>query len=246
VESAAISAFRKVGPFPNPQDLDQRSSAPATATSLRQDCDAAGVIQTEDAACARPTEASARSDQSNTLFDDTTALAAAKGVSSGSSSSPSSETVTRQGSGFVFNNTYGSGVSVTFCNEIVAAENYLQSIFSNACTVNCTFDVQTLDPEYGGENFPSYVDVSYSEFVAALASHAIMAPALAAAASLANLPDPNTGALFEVSTGEAQILGLAGTGTGIDDSIVLGIGASTEDAKPAIGTLRNLAAGRSR
>jgi hypothetical protein len=129
--------------------------------------------------------------------------------------------VTSQASGLVFNNTYGSGVSAAFQNEIVAAENYLQSIFTNACTVNCTFDLQTLDQKYSGENTPSYVDVTYSQFVAALASHATTAPAIAAAASLANLPDPSNGASFEVPTGEAQILGLAGTGSGTDDSIIL-------------------------
>ena len=81
-------------------------------------------------------------DGSNTPSGDTTVVVAAKtGASSGVLSTLSSETVTYQGSGLVFNNTYGSNVSVTFRNEIVAA-----SLFSNTCTVNCSFDLQSLNP----------------------------------------------------------------------------------------------------
>ena len=81
-------------------------------------------------------------DGSNTSSGDSTVVVPAKtDASSGVLSALSSETVTYQGSGLVFNNTYGSNVSVTFRNEIVAAENYLQSLFSNACTVNCSFDL---------------------------------------------------------------------------------------------------------
>jgi hypothetical protein len=146
----------------------------AADPSLQQDCGTAGDIQTGDAAQALPTEAPARSDGSNTPSAGTNAaVSSVKGASSESSSNLSSEPVTCQGSGLVFNNTYGSGVSVAFQNEIVAAENYLQSIFSNACTVNCTFDLQTLDHKYSGENIPSFVNVTYSQFVAALGSHAI-------------------------------------------------------------------------
>ena len=51
----------------------------------------------------------------------------------------SSQIVTYSGSGFVFDNTFGTGVTATFQTEIVAAENYLQSLFGNAVTVNTTF-----------------------------------------------------------------------------------------------------------
>ena len=130
-----------------------RRRVTATGTSVQQDCGTAGDIQTGDAAAALPTEAPAPSDRSNTPSAGTTAaVSAVKGASSGSPSSLSNETVSYQGSGLVFNNTYGSGVSVTFQNKIVAAESYLQSIFTNACTVNCTFDLQALDPKYSGEN----------------------------------------------------------------------------------------------
>jgi hypothetical protein len=133
----------------------------------------------------------------------------------------SPETVTHQGSGLIFNNTFGSGASATFRNEVVAAENYLQGLFPNACTVNCNFDVQSINPAFSGENFFSPITVSYSAFVNALKQHATTAPAIAAAASLSNLPDPSHGAGFEVSIGEARILGLAGPGSGTDDTIIL-------------------------
>ena len=102
-----------------------RRRVTATGTSVQQDCGTAGDIQTGDAEPALPTEAPARGDRSNTPSAGTTAaVSAVKGASSGSPSSLSNETVSYQGSGLVFNNTYGSGVSAVFRNEIVAAENY--------------------------------------------------------------------------------------------------------------------------
>ena len=63
--------------------------------------------------------------------------------------------------------------------------------------------------------------MSYSAFVNALEAHAATATEEAAVASLANLPDPSHGAGFEVSIGEARILGLAGAGSGTDDTVIL-------------------------
>ncbi len=142
-------------------------------------------------------------------------------VSSVSSSSSSSQTVTLAGSGLVFNNTFGSGASATFISEVDAAENYLQSQFGNACVVNCNFNIQSLNPNYSGENSFDPIVVSYSTFVNALKSHAETPTAVAAAAALSALADPSHGAGFEVSIGEARILGLAGAGSGTDDSIIL-------------------------
>jgi len=98
----------------------------------------------------------------------------------------------------VFVNTYGSGVSATFRNEIVAAENYLQSHFHNACTLNCSFDLQSINPSFSGENFFTPVTVSYASLRSALQSHATSPDDLAAVAALANLPDPSGGNGFEV------------------------------------------------
>ena len=134
-----------------------------------------------------------------------------------------SETITHAGSGLVFNNAYGSGVSTTFRNEIVAAENYLQTQFTNSTTINVNFDLQSLNPAYSGENSFNPILVSYSTFVNALASHATSALQKAAVASLQHLSDPSHGAGFIIPVGEARILGLAGGPSGgtIDDSVVL-------------------------
>jgi hypothetical protein len=165
------------------------------------------------------------SDQDDALgFDQGSGSGATAGNSfapRGSSGSPSTETVTYQGSGLVFNNTFGSGVSAAFQSDVIAAENYFQSHFTNACTVNCYFDLQSINPNYSGENFFSPVTVSYASLRSALQAHATTTADDAAVAALANLPDPSGGAGFEVPIGEARILGLAGAGSGTDDSIIL-------------------------
>jgi hypothetical protein len=134
----------------------------------------------------------------------------------------SSQTVTYGGSGLIFVNTYGSGVTAAFQNEIVAAENYFQAHYSSSCTVNCTFNLQQLNPNFSAENFSNDpVFVSYSALRSALASHATSPDQLAAAAALATLADPSNGGTFEVPIGEARILGLAGAGSGTDDTVIL-------------------------
>jgi hypothetical protein len=98
-----------------------------------------------------------------------------------------SETVTYSGSGLVFDNTNGSGVSDTLRNEILAAENYIQSVFTSACTMNCTFDLQSLSHLYSAENFYSPVHVSNSSYGNALNAPAMTPTALAAAAVFAEI-----------------------------------------------------------
>ena len=148
--------------------------------------------------------------------------ASAASVSLGTAAaSGSSQIVTLAGSGLVFDNTFDSGVSATFQNEIVAAENYLQSLCSNTCTVNVTFDLESINPNYSGENFFNPIVVSYSSYINALEAHAATATEEAAVAALANLPDPSHGSGFEISIGEARILGLAGPGSSTDDTVIL-------------------------
>jgi hypothetical protein len=132
------------------------------------------------------------------------------------------QTVTFQGSGLVFNNTFGSGATQAFINDVDAAENYLQSLFGNACTVNCSFDVQSLNPNFSGENSFDPVNVSYSQFVNALKSHASTPTAVAAANALSNLSDPTGGHGVDVPIGEAIILGLPiNSRTNPDDTVIL-------------------------
>jgi len=132
------------------------------------------------------------------------------------------QTVTSSGSGLVFNNTFGSGATQAFINDVDAAEAYLQSQFGNSCTVNCSFDVQSLNPNFSGENNFNPISVTYSQFVNALKSHANTPTAVAAANALSNLSDPTGGRGVEVPIGEALILGLPiGSRPQPDDSVVL-------------------------
>jgi hypothetical protein len=133
----------------------------------------------------------------------------------------SPETVTYGGSGLVFINTYGSGVTTAFRNEIVAAENYFQAHFSSACTIRCSFNLQSLNRSFSAENTFNPAFVSYSSLRSALQSHATSPDQLAAATALNSLADPSNGAGFSVSIGEARILGLAGAGSTIDDTVTL-------------------------
>ena len=150
------------------------------------------------------------------------AVTDADGILSSASIGATGDTISHAGSGLVFNNTYDSGVTTAFHNEIVAVENYFQSIFTNACTINCEFDAQSINPNFSGENFFSPVHVSYSSFVSSLTHEATTTVAQQATAALSNLADPSKGAGFSVSVGEARILGLAGSGgSSADDKIIL-------------------------
>jgi hypothetical protein len=123
---------------------------------------------------------------------------ASTGAGSGSQgrttgSVPGTETVTYAGSGLVFVNTYGSGVTAAFRSEIIAAENFYQSHYLNSCTISCSFNLESLSPAYGGENsFDPFV-ASYAQLRSALQSHATTADQLAAAAALNKLADPSGG-----------------------------------------------------
>jgi hypothetical protein len=153
--------------------------------------------------------------------------ATAPGTSSAASSpvggnyANTTESISQAGSGLVFVNTYGANVTATFRNEIVAAENYLQTHFTNSATINASFDLQSLSPSFAGENSFTYVTVSYAQLVGALASHATSADDRAAVAALQALPDPSGGQAFAVPLGEANVLGLYGAYSGTYDNVIL-------------------------
>jgi hypothetical protein len=134
------------------------------------------------------------------------------------------ETVTLSGSGLVFNNSYGANVSATFRTTIVAAENYFQSHFTNAVTLNINFDTQPLARSIAGENIGSSSNpvqqISYAALTGALRAHATTADDIAAVASLP-AADPSQGQGFSVPIGMARILGLAGPGSGSPDQTII-------------------------
>lgn len=131
-----------------------------------------------------------------------------------------SETISSAGSGLVFVNAYGTGVTDAFRSAIVAAETYLQAEFSNPVRLNMSFDLQPLDLTIGGLNNFHPVAVSYANLQSALTAHATTADDLLAVASLP-MVDPSGGRGFDVPIGMARVLSLAGPGDGIDDSIIL-------------------------
>src|SRR5215468_297039 len=84
----------------------------------------------------------------------------------------STDTVSTAGSGLVFVNTYGAGVTTAFHNAIVAAETYLESHFVNPITIHVSFDLQALNHAFSGQNSFGGVGATYQQIVNALQAHA--------------------------------------------------------------------------
>ena len=151
------------------------------------------------------------------------------------------ETVTVSGSGLVFENTYGSNVNSTYRTTIVAAENFLQTHFTDSVTISVSFDAQPLSPNIAGENDGSSIhNVSYATLVAALTARATSADDLAAVAGLP-ATDPTAGVGFDLPIAMARILGLAGpgSGTGTDQQIVLNSSLGYSYGADALGVLEH-------
>jgi Ca2+-binding RTX toxin-like protein len=130
------------------------------------------------------------------------------------------ETVTLAGSGLVFDNTYGPGVTDAYRNAVITAENFLQTHFVNSVTVGVTFGFQPIADDVANNTFFTY-NYSYAAVTAALTTHATT---LADSLAVAALPtvDPSHGLGFALTAGQAQALGLmAPTGMPNDDSVVL-------------------------
>ena len=82
--------------------------------------------------------------------------------------------------------------------------------------------MQSLNPNFSGENSFNPITVTYAQFVNALKSHASTPTAVAAANAISNLSDPTGGRGVEVPIGEALILGLPiGSRPQPDDSVIL-------------------------
>ena len=118
------------------------------------------------------------------------------------------ETVTFPGSSLVFNNTYANNISQGYHDAIITAENFYQSHFANAVTLNLTFDAESLGGNAVAQNSFFTLPFSYTAVRNALASHAVSADDMAAVASLP-INDPTGGHTFSLPVGEADILGLS-------------------------------------
>jgi hypothetical protein len=131
------------------------------------------------------------------------------------------DTVTTAGSGLVFVNTYGAGVSTAFHTAIVQAETYLESHFTNSITIHASFDLQQLSSSFSGQNSFGGVGATYQQIVNALNAHATSADDHAAVNKLQSMTDPSGGQLYFVPNAQAKMLGLPGTTNGTDDTIIL-------------------------
>jgi hypothetical protein len=99
-----------------------------------------------------------------------------------------SQTVTYPGSGLVFVNTYTASVTPAYQADIIQAENYLQSQFSNSLTVNVTFDWASLNNSNAvAHNDFATTTVYFSDWVNALAARATSPDQQAAVNSLKNM-----------------------------------------------------------
>ncbi len=166
-------------------------------------------------------------------------LHAAQSTDAATLSAAASETVTLPGSGLIFNNTYGSGVSEAFKAAIITAENFFQSHFSDSITLNMSFNLASLSSTFAGENtYNGATGISYANLVAALRTHATTADDFAAVRSLP-AQDPTGGVGFSLSVGAAINLGLVGSATASNDYIVLNQNLAWSYGADAVGVLEH-------
>ena len=74
------------------------------------------------------------------------------------------------GSGLVFVNTYAAGDTAAYEADIVAAEETLESLFTNKLTLNVTFEESNKgnNGDALSNSWPSFVNVSYATLKSAL------------------------------------------------------------------------------
>jgi len=148
------------------------------------------------------------------------------------------ESVTLAGSGLVFVNYYGPGVTDAYRGAVITAENYFQSHFTNSVTVGVDFEFTALSPSFSAQNNFTSVPVSYGQFTAALGSHQTTASDQLA---LAGLPtsDPSQGQGFSIPTSEARILGLAAQSNTVDDTVTLNSTLAFSFGQDAVGAIEH-------
>jgi hypothetical protein len=102
---------------------------------------------------------------------------------------------------------------------------FFQSHFTNAVTLNLDFNLEPFSGQYADDSamnlYNPIENVSFSTLVHALQTHETSPDEIAAVNSLGYITDPTGGQGFAIPVGMARILGLAGAGTGIDDTITL-------------------------
>jgi len=148
------------------------------------------------------------------------------------------EAVTSAGSGLVFINSYDASVTDAYRSAIIAAENELQSHFTNAVTISANFTLSSLSATSAASNQFSTVNVSYSAFTTALRSHATTANDFTAVNGLP-LTDPSGGAGFAIPVSEARILGLTPQTNSDDVDVTLNSNLAWTFGQDAIGAIEH-------
>ena len=151
------------------------------------------------------------------VFTSTTDLTGAGPSNAGSGpGSGDTTTVSTPGSGLVFVNTYAAGDTAAYEADIVAAEETLESLFTNKLTLNVTF-AESNEGNNGdalSNSWPSFVNVSYATLKSAL-------PASVDTALPATDPNPAGGKDWALPEAYARMLGLSSGTPTTDDTVTL-------------------------
>ncbi|THD58620.1 NF038122 family metalloprotease [Phenylobacterium sp.] len=146
------------------------------------------------------------------------------------------EAVTLAGSGLTFINYYEDGVTPAYRAAAIAAENFLQSQFTNQLTVSVDFQFSSLGQADSAENNFSEVNLSYQTLVSELRSHATTANDDIAVNGLP-ASDPSGGVGFDIPQAQAVMLGLKAQGNAIDDVVTLNSDLNWTFGQDAIGAI---------
>src|ERR1051325_5004336 len=148
-----------------------------------------------------------------------------------------SETVSLPGSGLVFVNTYSDTVSADYRGAVIAAENQLQSHFTDAITFNVAFDYRPLSGAVAQNTFLT-VSASYAQFVAALSARASSPDD---GRAVAGLPagDPTGGHGMTIPWAQAMLLGLGGPFAGPIDTVTLNSTVGYTFGQDAVGSIEH-------
>jgi hypothetical protein len=152
------------------------------------------------------------------------------------------DTVSVPGSGLVFKNTFATGVSTAFQDNIITAEQDLAGLWTNSVTLNLHFKAvnKGINGELAFNNWPSFVDVTYAQLTGALTSHATSTYALAAVAALpATDPNPAGGADWALPEAYARMLGLSSRTPTFDDTITLNTSYSWSFGQDVVNTMEH-------
>jgi hypothetical protein len=152
------------------------------------------------------------------------------GALEASSSAVSSQTVSTNGSGLVFNNTYTASCTAQYIACIVAAEKQLESLFTSKLTVNETFALAPLGKGSAAvNNAAAKVTVSYSQLKGALLK---LAPG-----DVLPSADPSGGVGFRLPVAYARFLGLTKSAPATDDTVTLNSNIKWDFGQDAINSL---------